>query len=114
MSRFVGRKSELETLAKLTDKKSASFIVIKGRRRIGKSRLINEFSKRFDHYYSFTGLPPEKKTNAKDQLDEFCRQISRQFNAPSAKYEDWSDALWSLGERVQSGKLLWLVSRICG
>jgi AAA+ ATPase superfamily predicted ATPase len=76
------------------------------RRRIGKSRLIEEFAKGFASYYVFAGLPPEKHTTAKHQLDEFSRQIARQFHTASAQYQDWSDALWAVGERVQTGKVL--------
>ena len=106
MSRFIGRQAELARLAEATRKKSASFIVVKGRRRVGKSRLIEEFSKQFDQYYVFTGLPPEKRTTAEHQLAEFARQIARQFKAPGARYQDWSDALWAVAERVQRGRVL--------
>jgi uncharacterized protein len=106
MARFIGRQAELARLVETTRKKSASFIVVKGRRRVGKSRLIEEFSKLFDHYYVFTGLPPEQHTTAEHQLAEFTRQIARQFKAPAAQYQDWSDALWAVAERTQSGKVL--------
>ena len=43
---FVGREKELEKLNVFLKKKSASLIVIRGRRRIGKSRLIEEFAKK--------------------------------------------------------------------
>ena len=49
MARFIGRQRELTRLLETTSKSSASFIVVKGRRRVGKSRLIEEFSQRFDH-----------------------------------------------------------------
>ena len=106
MPGFIGRQAELERLVETTQKRSASFIVVRGRRRIGKSRLIEEFAKGFTSYYSFAGLPPEKHTTAKHQLDEFSRQIARQFHTASAQYQDWSDALWAVGERVQTGKVL--------
>ncbi|WP_341750184.1 hypothetical protein [Candidatus Tisiphia endosymbiont of Sialis lutaria] len=41
-----------------------------------------EFSKQFSSFYSFEGLPPEKGVTAKDQLNEFSRQIAQQFKAP--------------------------------
>lgn len=106
MSKFIGRKEELMQLKLLLDKKSASFVVVTGRRRIGKSRLIEEFSQTFDHYYAFSGLPPDSSTTAKHQLDEFSRQIAREFKTANARYDDWSDAFWAIGERVQSGKVL--------
>ncbi|TAK77219.1 MAG: ATP-binding protein, partial [Gammaproteobacteria bacterium] len=103
---FIGRQYELKRLVDTTKKQTASFIVIKGRRRIGKSRLVEEFSKQFDYYYKFEGLAPEKNVTADHQVDEFCRQMARQFQIPKAKYDDWSDALWAVGERVSSGKVL--------
>jgi uncharacterized protein len=106
MTHFVGRQAELKKLLRLTEKKTASFAVVTGRRRIGKSRLINEFSKNFEHFYVFTGLPSDGNTTIKHQLEEFSRQISRVFKTALAHYDDWSDALWAVGERVQSGKVL--------
>ncbi len=106
MPKFLGRENELGRLIDLQQKKTASFVIIKGRRRIGKSRLIKEFSKSFEHYYAFTGLPPEENTTNEDQLEEFSRQISQQFKTAKARYDDWSDALWAVGERVQTGKVL--------
>jgi len=112
MSKFVGRQIELKRLLNLSRKKSASFVIVKGRRRVGKSRLVEEFGKHFDHYYVFYGLVPKKGTTVKHQLDEFSRQMSRQFKTSLAKYDDWSDALWAVGERVQSGNVLLLFDEI--
>jgi AAA+ ATPase superfamily predicted ATPase len=106
MPGFIGRQAELQRLVETTQKRSASFIVVRGRRRIGKSRLIEEFAQGFSSYYVFAGLPPEKNTTAKHQLDEFSRQLARQFRTAPAQYQDWSDALWAVGERVRSGKVL--------
>ncbi len=44
-SPFYGREDELSRLSRLLKKKTSSLVVIKGRRRIGKSRLIQEFGK---------------------------------------------------------------------
>ena len=54
---FVGRDHEIERLTQLTRKQIASLVVIKGRRRIGKSRLIEEFAAN-KTFYHFAGLPP--------------------------------------------------------
>lgn len=105
-STFIGRQAELERLRSAAQKKIASFVVIKGRRRVGKSRLIDEFSKDFDHYYKFEGLAPEKGVTPAHQLDEFSRQMSRQFNTGKARYDDWSDIFYAVGDKVQSGKTL--------
>ncbi len=60
MARFIGRKQELEGLKGLLKKKVSSLVVIRGRRRIGKSRLAEEFAKEFKKHYLLTGVPPEK------------------------------------------------------
>ena len=112
MSKFVGRQEELKRLIDVMKKTSASFLVVKGRRRIGKSRLIEEFSKQFDHFYAFVGLAPGKDVTPKHQLEAFLRQIGQQFKAPYARYSDWSDAFWAVGERVRTGKTLILLDEI--
>ena len=43
---FVGREKELESLRLLLDKRTASLVACRGRRRIGKSTLIEEFARR--------------------------------------------------------------------
>src|SRR3990167_9301909 len=103
---FIGRHQELGRLLELTRKKTASFVVLKGRRRIGKSRLLDEFSKNFARYYKFEGLPPEKNTTRETQLTEFSTQFARQFKTAKAIYTDWSDVFFAVSERVQSGKTL--------
>ncbi len=105
-STFIGREKELKKLRSFTQKKIASFIVVKGRRRIGKSRLIQEFAKSFDAFYVFAGIPPHEEMTKERQLEEFSHQIAQQFNNPYASFYDWSDALWSVGKQIQSGKIL--------
>ncbi len=55
---FVGRKREWDLLNGLWKKNIASFVVIKGRRRIGKSRLIEKFSEN-TNVISLSGLSPD-------------------------------------------------------
>lgn len=112
ITQFIGRELELERLSSLIAKKSASFVIIRGRRRIGKSRLAEEFGKQFEKFYRFSGLPPEKETTAEDQLVEFCKQLAQNFNVPFARYSDWHDAFWAVAEKVKSGKILLLFDEI--
>ena len=42
---FVGRKREMDTLNRIYAKDSFEFVVIYGRRRVGKTTLIKEFIK---------------------------------------------------------------------
>jgi hypothetical protein len=67
---FIGRLEEMKRLGNLTRKRSASLVVVHGRRRIGKSRLIEEFGKKF-RFLRFSGLPPVKHGTEQDQRNEF-------------------------------------------
>jgi uncharacterized protein len=112
MAKFIGRQHELNRLRDAMQKRSASLIVIKGRRRIGKSRLVEEFSQYFEHFYSFSGLPPTKTVTHDEQLNEFSAQIAKNFHLPFAQYTEWNDALWAVAERVKVGKTLLLFDEI--
>jgi len=100
MSKFIGRKEELLLLKGLLSKRSASFIVIKGRRRIGKSRLLEEFSRSFDTSYTFSGIPLSEKTTAHSQREEFAGQLARQINATNVNSGDWSELFWELSQHI--------------
>ena len=67
---FIGRNTELKTLDKLYRSNKFELAVIYGRRRVGKTALINEFSKDKDTIF-FTGV----ETNAKQNLENFSRCI---------------------------------------
>lgn len=67
---FIGRENELNALNKLYNSDKFEFAVIYGRRRVGKTALINEFVKGKDTVF-FTGV----ETNAKQNLDNLSRSI---------------------------------------
>lgn len=67
---FIGRKKELGELNKLYNSDKFEFAVIYGRRRVGKTALINEFTKGKDTIF-FTGV----ETNAKQNLENFSKSI---------------------------------------
>ena len=102
---FIGRKRELERLKGLWKKEIASFVVIKGRRRIGKSRLIEEFADG-TRFVALSGLSPEPKMKTQDQRDEFARQLARIFHIPPPFSKDWGDLFWHLAHHTQKGKVI--------
>lgn len=108
---FIGRKWELETLQRLLKKKVASFVVIKGRRRIGKSRLAEEFGKNM-RTIILTGLPPEEKITDQDQREYFAQQLSLKFHIPPPRANDWTELFWALAERLQEGRVLIVLDEI--
>lgn len=114
MGKFIGRETELNILESLTKKKTASLVVIKGRRRIGKSRLIEEMANRFsfDAFYTFSGLPPTKETTAQSQRDVFTTQLGEYFHIPGIKSDDWLGLFSLLAEKVKKGRMLILFDEI--
>lgn len=108
---FYGRSEELHRLEQLLLKKTASLVVIKGRRRIGKSRLISEFSKKTNSFM-FIGLPPEKNTSEQTQREYFATQMSLLFSVENINTSDWAHLFWELGKRVQHGKYLVVLDEI--
>lgn len=111
MSNFIGRSAELATLNRFLQKKAASLIVIRGRRRIGKSRLIEEFAKDMT-FYSFAGLAPTKQTTAQSQRDAFAQQLSEQTNLPEIKADDWSKLFSLLSDKISRGRIILLFDEI--
>ncbi|MGB7128822.1 MAG: ATP-binding protein [Candidatus Rhabdochlamydia sp.] len=108
---FIGRKRELKLLNDLFQKRSASLVVMRGRRRIGKSRLSQEFAKNVPHYI-FSGIPPITSISATDQREEFARQLHRKMSIPLPRADDWGDLFWLLAERIQKGKAVLVLDEI--
>lgn len=111
MPRFLGRKKELQGLKDLLGKKTSSLVVIRGRRRIGKSRLAEEFAKEFPSHYIFSGLPPTSKTTRESQCAEFRRQLNEK-GIPNYNSNDWGDLFSLLAKHCESGRALIVLDEI--
>jgi AAA+ ATPase superfamily predicted ATPase len=101
---FIGRESELSRLQDLLKKRSSSLIVVRGRRRIGKSRLLAEFGKEMKSFF-FSGMPPLAKMNAQLQREEFANQMVRN-GLPAIKPDDWGNLFWALSKYTEAGQVL--------
>ncbi|OGT48070.1 MAG: ATPase [Gammaproteobacteria bacterium RIFCSPHIGHO2_12_FULL_38_11] len=108
---FVGRSKELRELKQIQERESANLVVVQGRRRIGKSRLIEEFAKD-QKFYCFIGTAPTKKTTAQMQMDEFARQLCEQFSLPKFAMQDWGDLLTMLYKQVSKNRVVILFDEI--
>ncbi len=114
MSRFIGREQELDALGMFLQKKSASLVVIKGRRRIGKSRLVEEFAKRnhFDAFYTISGLSPTPETTAQSERDAFASQLDAISGIAGIRSNDWASLFLLFNERIQEKRVLVLFDEI--
>ncbi len=109
---FLDRERELTLLKGQLEKKTARLIVIRGRRRIGKSRLVEEFSKASGiRTLTFSGLLPVKKTTAQSQRQEFVRQM-KVLGIPGVSPDDWGNIFWQLAQHTSSGKVMIFLDEI--
>jgi AAA+ ATPase superfamily predicted ATPase len=115
MGKFIGRKSELAQFKLLLSKKSASLIVVRGRRRIGKSRLIEEFASNY-RFLRFSGVPPMQNMSAKLQRDLFFNQLQQQLNLPLPPggwtTDSWGDLFRLLADHTRKGRVIILFDEI--
>ncbi|MCX5924843.1 MAG: ATP-binding protein [Candidatus Dependentiae bacterium] len=105
---FIGRVYELEKLKALQRRIIPSLVVVKGRRRIGKSRLIAEFasSSPQNTFWSFAGLAPQEGMTAHTQIDYFASQLASLLHLPPVPFRDWTDALEHLSLHLKKGDIV--------
>lgn len=97
---FIGREYEIRQLEKYRDSKESEFVIVYGRRRVGKTFLIKEF---FDDTYDFkvTGL---YKKDKKTQLKNFYLALL-EYGAQTKKIpNDWLEAFAELKKLLKGIK----------
>ena len=100
---FVGRETELKDLAALWRKGTASLVACRGRRRIGKSRLVNEFSRHTGGaYIELVGLPPRPDMTNEKHLEAFAAGLARATRRPVATPENWFRAFELLDKAIDN------------
>lgn len=108
---FIGRVAELQTLNEFRQRKIAGLGVVYGRRRIGKSTLIEHFAEN-SRFLEFYGLPPRQCISNADQLAHFGRQMGKAFNVPAMLFGNWFDALSTLAGLTAQGEVIILLDEI--
>ena len=94
------------------DSDRSEFVIISGRRRIGKTYLIDKF---FKYKYDFTFVG-EHKTPATIQIQNFMRALHRQSKKRQPKAKTWYDAFNALEdylEALPSDRKKWSSSMKC-
>ena len=108
---FIGRETEQRELRALQTLRSASLVILEGRRRVGKSRLVEEFAKG-QRFYRFVGLAPTPETDAQSQRNEFLRQLSEQTGLPRVQSDDWGTLFELLAREVARERRVVLLDEI--
>ncbi len=122
MSQIVGRKEEQRELSEAFNSKKAEFVVVYGRRRVGKTFLIEEFFKKQKCIYlNAIGV---QEGLLKEQLEEFAKAIGKIFykGASIASPHSWMHAFEELTKAIEGlpkskkvvlffDELPWMVTR---
>ncbi len=98
--KVIGRKREKQVLKKLYLSKSAEFLAIYGRRRVGKTHLIRNFFKDKGVFFEITGAFNIK---TKEQLENFHTEFSSMFDQKESKNppKNWREAFNRLKKSVE-------------
>ncbi|MFW6142395.1 MAG: ATP-binding protein [Candidatus Saliniplasma sp.] len=84
---FADREEELITLDKAYENDRSEFLVIYGRRRIGKTALVKQLAKKYPvRYYLAEKLP------LKQQAIDFSSQVADEFDRFPPNVDNWKDA----------------------
>lgn len=97
---IVGRKKEIETLKEIYNDNKSHFVAIYGRRRIGKTYLINEVFKNnilFHHSGVANGT-------LKEQLFAFKASLKNCNYTPKEKITNWFEAFEELKDLIRSSQ----------
>ncbi len=108
---FIGRTHELKLLRDFQKRRTAGLVVCRGRRRIGKSTLIEQFGAK-KRFFEFYGLAPRQGITNQDQLDHFGELMGAAFHVPPMRFANWHDALSTLAGLTAKGEAIILLDEI--
>lgn len=98
MCEIIGRKKEIAELKSYYESGRAEFVAVYGRRRVGKTFLIDEVF-HDDMVFHHTGLSPydrRRKVTLKDQLQNFYFSLLRHGMEDIAQPKSWMEAFFLL------------------
>lgn len=102
---FIGREKELAILEELYMSSSFEFLVLYGRRRVGKTSLLVEFMKK--HKVIF--FSAQEKNNALN-LQDFSKCVQTYFDGMSfTSFADWEQAFNYVSQKAQNEKTVLII-----
>ena len=104
MDAIIGRKKEQKELARIYDSNKAEFVVVYGRRRVGKTYLVREFFQDRLAFYHTALSPLELEADklTEKQLQAFCFSLKRYGADVDRKPADWFEAFEMLITLLES------------
>lgn len=96
---FHDRREELDTLCTEYETNQLSFVIVYGRRRVGKTELIKEFCDARDHLYHLSS-----QESPKTQREKFVEELAAYRDERTPRTDDWHDVVDYLGEALAEQK----------
>lgn len=110
---FYGREDQVARFEALWRKPVASLVVCRGRRRIGKSTLIERFARKSGAaFIKIEGLAPDEGMTNRRQLDNFAARLSRITGRKAVRLADWAAAFELLSTVLPREKTVVLLDEI--
>lgn len=102
---FIGREKEITELNDLYEQETFQLFVLYGRRRVGKTTLLNEFCKNKPAiFYS------AEQSNQKLNLEKFSRLVFEYYHESTLEpFASWENALTYIDERQQERRLILVI-----
>ena len=101
MQRFFGRERYFQILDDLWGKNAPSFVTCRGRRRVGKSTLIERFAERSGaRFIKIEGEKPDEMTTDEDERRSFALQLAAQSEAEDSCPSNWLNAFIRLHKEI--------------
>ncbi|MBQ3290157.1 MAG: hypothetical protein IJH50_12155 [Kiritimatiellae bacterium] len=98
---FFGREDVIDQFGALLRKRVASLVTCRGRRRIGKSTLVEVFAKRTGcRFIKIEGRRPQRGLSNADELATFAKQLADQTSAETTPPANWPDAFRRLDSQI--------------
>lgn len=102
---FFGREYYLNRMRELLSKPIASVVTCRGRRRVGKSTLFEEFAKRNGcRFIKLEGLAPKADITDRDQRAAFGSQLAIQTGLPELVPDSWLKAFHLLNSVIRDDR----------
>ncbi|MBP5542954.1 MAG: ATP-binding protein [Kiritimatiellae bacterium] len=102
---FFGREGEIGDLMALWGKRGGSLVTCRGRRRIGKSTLIEMFAKKSKaRFIRIEGVRPKPGYSDATELKTFARELAAQTRAEDSIPDNWLKAFIRLDREINDGE----------
>ena len=98
MNGLIGREQEIKRLDRAMEETEAQLIIVYGRRRVGKTYLINEY---YNDKFAFKFTGAEKQTN-REQLKNFSLLLNDVMCSNNKIPSDWTEAFFLLRKYLGS------------